>query len=131
MTPFDRAAAVGDTVHPLSSAQQDIWLGQLFAPDQPSYTIGCVMTFDGTLHRAVWEQAVAAVIARHDALRMVLVEGAPLPNQRVLETLPFALPWHDYSADTDGEQRVHEHIQQAMKRSFAHYGKPLWDIQWL
>ncbi|KOR42171.1 hypothetical protein ADT25_15395, partial [Xanthomonas oryzae] len=89
------------------------------------------MTFDGTLHRAVWEQAVAAVIARHDALRMLLVEGAPLPNQRVLETLPFALPWHDYSADTDGEQRVHEHIQQAMKRSFAHYGKPLWDIQWL
>ncbi|UXA69071.1 amino acid adenylation domain-containing protein [Xanthomonas prunicola] len=131
MTPFDLAPPVIDAVQPLSSAQQHIWLGQLFAPDQPSYTIGCVMTFDGSVRRDVWEQAVAAVIARHDALRMVLVEGSPLPSQRVLEHLPFALPWHDHSADADGEQRVHEHIQQAMTRSFAHYGQPLWDIQWL
>ncbi|WLA02847.1 non-ribosomal peptide synthase/polyketide synthase [Xanthomonas translucens] len=118
-------------VHPLSSAQQGVWLGQLLAPDQPSYTIGCVMHFEGNLRREIWEQAVAAVVARHDALRTVLLEGSPLPSQRVLEHLPFALPWHDYSADADGEQRVREHIQQAMTRSLAQYGQPLWDIQWL
>ncbi|MCC4595641.1 hypothetical protein NRY95_11135 [Xanthomonas campestris pv. phormiicola] len=48
MTPFDLVPPVIDAVQPLSSAQQDIWLGQLFAPDRPSYTIGCVMSFDGT-----------------------------------------------------------------------------------
>jgi amino acid adenylation domain-containing protein len=132
MTPFDPApAAIGTPMHSLSSAQQGIWLGQLLAPEQPGYSIGCVMQFDGTLHRAAWEQAVAAVIARHDALRMVLVEGSALPNQRVLEHLPFVLPWHDYSADAEGEQRVREHIEQAMTRSFAHYGQPLWEMQWL
>ncbi|UJB13509.1 non-ribosomal peptide synthase/polyketide synthase [Xanthomonas translucens] len=131
MTPFDMPPAVTNPVHPLSSAQQGVWLGQLLAPDQPSYTIGCVMHFEGNLRREIWEQAVAAVVARHDALRTVLLEGSPLPSQRVLEHLPFALPWHDYSADADGEQRVREHIQQAMTRSLAQYGQPLWDIQWL
>ncbi|WP_052690000.1 non-ribosomal peptide synthetase [Xanthomonas sp. GPE 39] len=125
---------VDAVLHPLSSAQQGIWLGQLLAPEQPSYTIGCAMTFDGTLQRARWERAIAITIARHDALRTVLVEacdGSPLPAQRVLDTLPFSLPWHDYSANADGEQCVHEHIQHALTRSFAHYGQPLWDIQWL
>ncbi|WP_022973001.1 AMP-binding protein, partial [Xanthomonas maliensis] len=132
MTPFDLApAALGTPVHPLSSAQQGIWLGQLLAPDRPSYSIGCVMQFDGTLHRQAWEQAVAAVIARHDALRIVLVEGSPLPNQRVLEHLPFVLPWHDYTSDAQGEQRVREHIQQAMTHAFGDDGQPLWEIQWL
>ncbi|UXA63272.1 condensation domain-containing protein [Xanthomonas prunicola] len=131
MTPFDMIPAITNPVRPLSSAQQGVWLGQLLAPDQPSYTIGCVMHFEGNLRRDVWEQAVAAVIARHDALRTVLVEGTPLPGQRVLETLSFCLPWHDYSAGPDGEQRALAHIRQATTRSFVGYGQPLWDIQWL
>ncbi|WP_053507332.1 non-ribosomal peptide synthetase [Xanthomonas oryzae] len=118
-------------LHALGSAQQGVWLGQLLAPDQPSYSIGCVMHFEGTLQRDVWEQAVAALIARHDALRIVLVEGSPLPSQRVLEGLSFSLPWHDYADHSDGEQRAWEHIRQATARPFALYGQPLWDIQWL
>ncbi|AVT99226.1 non-ribosomal peptide synthetase [Xanthomonas oryzae] len=124
-------AHVVNDMHPLSSVQQDIWLGQLFAPDQPSYNIGCIMVFDGTLQRDVWEQAITAMIARHEALRMVLVEASPLPGQRVLQTLPFSLPWHDYSASADSEQCAREHIQQAIAKPFELYGKPLWEIQWI
>ncbi|KAB7762206.1 non-ribosomal peptide synthetase, partial [Xanthomonas maliensis] len=131
MSPFDAAPPDRDAAHPLSSAQQEVWLGQLFAPDRPSYTIGCVMSFEGTLRRDLWEQAIATVVARHDALRMVLVEGSPLPYQRVLERLPFSLPWHDYTTSVDGEARVQAHIQRALERSFVHYEQPLWDIQWL
>ncbi|MCC4598285.1 non-ribosomal peptide synthetase [Xanthomonas campestris pv. phormiicola] len=131
MSAVDLAPPVLVAVHPLGSAQQAIWLGQLLAPDRPSYSIGCVMHFEGRLHRDVWEQAVAAVIARHDALRMVLVEGSPVPSQRVLEALSFSLPWHDYSDRSDGEQRAWDHIRQATARPFALYGQPLWDIQWL
>ncbi|WP_207759696.1 condensation domain-containing protein, partial [Xanthomonas prunicola] len=118
-------------LHALGSAQQGVWLGQLLAPDQPSYSIGCVMHFEGTLRRDVWEQAIAAAIARHDALRTVLVEGSPLPSQRVLEALSFSLPWHDYSDSGNGEHRAWEHIRQATARPFALYDQPLWDIQWL
>ncbi|UKE71447.1 non-ribosomal peptide synthase/polyketide synthase [Xanthomonas graminis] len=131
MTPFDMTSAVTNPVHPLGSAQEGVWLGQLLAPEKPGYTIGCVMHFEGHLRRDVWEQAVASVIARHDALRTVLVEGTPLPGQRVLETLSFSLPWHDYSAGPDGQQRAWEHIQHAMTQPLLRYGQPLWDIQWL
>ncbi|WP_196297459.1 non-ribosomal peptide synthetase, partial [Xanthomonas albilineans] len=131
MSVTDLLAPLDAALYPLSSAQQGIWLGQLLAPEQPSYSIGCVIRFEGTIHRDAWEHAIATVIARHDALRTVLVEEAPLPRQRVLESLPFSLPWHDYSAHADGEQSIWDHLHQAIAKPFALYGQPLWDIQWL
>ena len=116
---------------PLASTQQAVWLDQLLAPQLPCYTVGGALQFDGRIRLDLWERAIAELVRRHDALRLVLLDTPPAASQKVLDELAFKLEVHDYSAHADGEQRAWDHIRAAFSEPFALYGSVLWTMQWV
>jgi amino acid adenylation domain-containing protein len=87
---------------PVSSVQQRLWFLDRMDPGSPVYNIGFGVRFNGALNGAVVNQALDQLVARHESLRMRIVEleGTPvvqvLPAQRAdfevinLEHLPAA-----------------------------------------
>jgi amino acid adenylation domain-containing protein len=62
-----RAARGGDL--PLSRGQERLWFVQRMAPDRPVYNVPLALRLRGALDTAALEQAVTAVVERHETLR--------------------------------------------------------------
>ncbi|MCF2135464.1 condensation domain-containing protein, partial [Mycetohabitans sp. B3] len=81
---------------PLSFAQQRLWFLAQLDGGSDTYHIPLALHVRGPLDRAAWQQALDALLARHEALRstFVSVEGQPqmqlLPADRGVP-----LRWHD------------------------------------
>ncbi len=88
---------------------------------------------DGHIRLELWERAIAEVVRRNDALRLVLVDQLPVAGQKVLDELAFKLELkrHDYAAHADGERRAWDHIRAAFSKPFALYAGVLWQMQWV
>ena len=89
---------------PLSFAQQRLWFFQQLEPSSSAYNISTELDLTGSLDVRALEQAIAQVIARHDALRttFVTVDGEPVQVVRPAGT--WCLPVHDL-ADLPPERR--------------------------
>ncbi|MFB4390616.1 MULTISPECIES: condensation domain-containing protein, partial [unclassified Pseudomonas] len=114
----------------LSSTQQSVWLDQLLSPETPSYNIGVTIEVHGTVDLAVFDRAVRAVIAQHDALRLVFREHDGQARQRVLTSLEPPLRYHDLRAEPDAHAQALAAIGELNRTPFALYEPPLWDMQW-
>ncbi|WP_169812539.1 non-ribosomal peptide synthetase [Nocardia acidivorans] len=98
---------------PLSAAQQRLWLLNRFDTASGAYNIPLVLRLRGELDADALRQAVADVVARHEALRTIFPSDSTGPHQRVLgiaESVPrvplrdidaAALP--EFIADCTGE----------------------------
>ncbi|MDR0217265.1 MAG: amino acid adenylation domain-containing protein, partial [Enterobacteriaceae bacterium] len=102
----------------LSSPQQVIWLDQILRPENTCYNIGSVIHVEGELDETLLIRAVKAVVARHDALRLRLVNTQELPQQTVADTLPVTINIHDFSAYPDQEKRAEQHFHAVLTRPF-------------
>lgn len=76
-----QAAAIGQrdrglTELPLSFGQEQLWFIDRFAPGQAMYNIPIAVAIRGSLDQDALDLAVAALVARHEALRTRLVPGA-------------------------------------------------------
>jgi amino acid adenylation domain-containing protein len=101
IVPRDRAAGPA----PLSFAQQRLWFLDRLMPGDPAYNIPWPVWFDGPLDADVLRSALAAVVARHEALRTTFQVAGADPVQVVapvdqvgLRGDAFALPRVDLSA---------------------------------
>ncbi|AUX46361.1 hypothetical protein SOCE26_078670 [Sorangium cellulosum] len=112
--------------YPLSTLQEDIWLGQMLHPEIPLYNASASVRIDGTLDVALFERALEYVVAQHDAFRLVLVEGEGVPTQRILERAPVNLTYHDLSEHDDAESRAHQWMLREVAEPLSLYGKPLY-----
>ncbi|HSX62834.1 MAG TPA: amino acid adenylation domain-containing protein, partial [Tahibacter sp.] len=100
LPPIVPAARSGDL--PLSSAQQRLWfLAQTGADASRAYHMPVVLHLDGALDRDALRRAIAAILARHEALRTVFPARAGRPVQQIRDTADIALPWRDASIDDD------------------------------
>src|SRR6185436_6231255 len=65
---------------PLSFAQERLWFLDQLEPGNPAYHIPASLTLAGRLDAPALERSLAAVVARHEALRttFALVDGAPV-----------------------------------------------------
>ena len=83
--------AVGLDRVPLSFAQEQLWFVEQLAPGTSTYHIPMALRLQGRLDRAALEQALGAVIARHESLRtsFTAVDGRPL--QVIAEPSPMRL----------------------------------------
>ena len=65
---------------PLSYAQQRLWFLAQLEPDNPSYNIPQALRFKGTLDIQALEQAINAIVARHEPLRTIFkeIDGQPV-----------------------------------------------------
>ncbi len=83
--------------YPLSGMQQPLWLYEQLEPGTSIYNNPLRLRIRGPLDRGRLERAIAAVVARHDALRTAFVERDGQPIQRVSPTVAVALPVTDLS----------------------------------
>jgi amino acid adenylation domain-containing protein len=107
-------------VFPTSFAQRRLWFVHQLEPSSPSYNVPTALWLSGSLDVAALEQALATIVARHEALRTTfkLVDGEPV--QVVAPTLPVLLTVIDGSivAAPDRELEVRRLIQEALRQPF-------------
>jgi amino acid adenylation domain-containing protein len=70
---------------PLSSVQQRLWFLDRLDPGSPAYNIGVGVRFRGPLDESTVRRTIDLLVARHESLRMRIVELAGTP---VVELLP-------------------------------------------
>ena len=113
---------------PLTAAQSDIWLDQLRQGDSPLYNIGGYVELTGPLDPALMQAALEGLVARHDAMRTILLPGAGqhgLPLQRFAQSLPAPMPIHDVCAQPDPQSAARRLIQERIEQPFTLDGGPL------
>ncbi|MCC7373361.1 MAG: amino acid adenylation domain-containing protein [Verrucomicrobiales bacterium] len=92
-------ALVGDASapFPLTEAQRELWFAsQLGASASAAFNESCSITFRGPLNVNAMESAVRLLVARHEALRTVFLDGGE--QQQCLPTLGGGLEVLDLSA---------------------------------
>ncbi|WP_198539921.1 non-ribosomal peptide synthetase, partial [Streptomyces sp. CT34] len=90
---------------PLSSAQRRLWFLHRLNPDSAEYHMPVVLRLEGRLDVDALRGALEDLVARHEALRTVVVDDGSGPYQRVLPAAGVELPVEE--VDRDGlEGRV-------------------------
>ncbi|MEU3522502.1 non-ribosomal peptide synthase/polyketide synthase [Streptomyces sp. NPDC038707] len=87
---------------PLSFAQQRLWFLDRLRPGDARYNSAVAVRFTGALDHEALGAALAAVVARHEALRTTFEETDGRPAQRVHPAGPIPLPVRDTS-DLDAD----------------------------
>ncbi|WP_330207244.1 amino acid adenylation domain-containing protein [Pseudomonas sp. AM14(2022)] len=108
--------------YPLTAAQLDIWLDQLSRGDSPLYNIGGYLDLSGPLDSARMQAALEALVARHDALRTILLPGAGadgLPLQQFARSVAVPMPIDDVSAHSDPESAARALVQARIDQPFV------------
>jgi amino acid adenylation domain-containing protein/FkbH-like protein/non-ribosomal peptide synthase protein (TIGR01720 family) len=105
---------------PLSYAQQRLWLLDQLHPGNPFYNINTAVRLRGDLDVKALSGALAALVARHEALRtrFPVVEGQPV--QEIAEALDVRLEQVDLSGDEPNarEAQAMRLIAAAARRPF-------------
>ncbi|MEU8932005.1 condensation domain-containing protein [Streptomyces sp. NPDC048409] len=86
---------------PLSHAQERLWFLDSLDPGDPAYNITFGVRLTGPLDLTALEQALTAVVARHPALRTVVMDHAVGARQTVRAPAPFVLPLTDLGTAAD------------------------------
>ncbi|MCF2135497.1 non-ribosomal peptide synthetase, partial [Mycetohabitans sp. B3] len=102
ITPVPR-----EGVLPLSFAQQRLWFLAQLDKTSANYHIPLVLHVRGPLNRVAWQQALDALLARHEALRstFVSVEGQPQVQLLPADT-GVPLRWHDLRGVPDADAQL-------------------------
>ncbi|MDU1478892.1 condensation domain-containing protein, partial [Bradyrhizobium sp.] len=101
ITPAGREGALA-----LSFAQQRLWFLSRFEGTSTAYHIAVGLRLIGRLERGALVRALDRIVARHEALRTVFVQGDDgMPVQRIAAAAGFALSDHDLcgAAEAAGE----------------------------
>src|SRR5215469_12113233 len=110
------AAAPGGAVEtylfPLTFQQARLWFLEQLEPGTTAYLIPWALRIRGQLDVPALEQALNAVVARHEVLRtrFVMVQGEP--QQEVVASLLVPLPLIDLSSLPNGESEAARLAQQ-------------------
>ncbi|HZF11846.1 MAG TPA: amino acid adenylation domain-containing protein [Thermoanaerobaculia bacterium] len=114
---------------PLSFAQERLWFLDRLLPAGPVYHVTAVCSrLRGRLDEAALEGALAAFVARHEALRTRFPAQDGRPVQEIDPPGPFALPRADLSALPGTVQRAEARrlLQQLTAAPFDLARGPLW-----
>jgi hypothetical protein len=116
-------------VLPLSSSQREIWFDQMLHEGVPLYNIGGYVHLPGAIDVARFRAAVQLLVARHDALRLVLLDTTDedgVPLQGMVDAWEFETPLHDFSAQSDPRAAAHAWMQARFEEPYELLGQPLW-----
>ena len=102
----------------LTTSQLLLWLGQKLNPDMPLYNMVLAFTIDGEIEPAIFQQAFQTLVDRSDALRTIIEEVDGIPQQRVVPTFPYTLPWLDLTVEVNPEAALQNWIQEQCRQPF-------------
>ncbi|MBQ4816178.1 non-ribosomal peptide synthetase [Bacillus pumilus] len=77
--------------YPVSSAQKRMYVLQQLHPEAVTYHMPAVLMMEGSLDVKQLEEALQALIERHESLRTAFVEIDGVPVQKVYRRVPFTL----------------------------------------
>jgi polyketide synthase PksJ len=104
-------SAPRNAVLPLSYSQLRLWLADQIDPGTALYNISRVFTLRGPLNFSALEQAVQALVQRHEILRTVYLLTSSIPEQKILSSVQISVPRHDFShLSVEERQRIVENI---------------------
>ncbi|QUQ64655.1 amino acid adenylation domain-containing protein [Kutzneria sp. CA-103260] len=110
------ASVGGDRTAPLSTVQEGLWFLEAAEPGTAAYGIPLLLRWSGTVDRAALAGALAAVVARHEALRTTyrVVDDHPVQVVGTNADVPMTVidatdqPDPDGAAQSDAELRARE-----------------------
>ncbi|MCV4289293.1 amino acid adenylation domain-containing protein, partial [Pseudomonas capsici] len=120
--------------YPLTAAQRDIWLDQAVNSDIPLYNLVGYAPIKGNIDGERLQRAAAKLIRRHDALRMVLLQGTGddgLPVQAFVDHPSLQMTLHDFSGHQDPDTAIREFVKARGQVPFKMDGSPLVRMQLL
>lgn len=132
-----RAAAIADrqqlacsrdnSAHrPLSAEQIRLWVLARMRPGSPDLNLCAAVRIRGDLDARQLERAVAAVIARHEALRTVFVDGVGGPKQRALAPGQDAIVLENGGSQSLlDDSAVHAQLEREKESVFDPQARPL------
>ncbi|HEX2189474.1 MAG TPA: amino acid adenylation domain-containing protein, partial [Longimicrobiaceae bacterium] len=88
----------GSDTFPLSFAQQRLWFLDQWSPGSAAYNSPVALRLHGALDRVALERALAELVRRHEALRVVFLSLDGKPVQTVQPPAPVPLPLDDLAA---------------------------------
>src|SRR5207244_9537005 len=108
-------------------AQQRIWFLDQLEPNSPLYNLPTAVRLRGRLHREALQQALDAIVARHEALRTRFVTEDGGPVQVIAEPSPVDLPLIDL------ERRPALQREDELQRLLAQEARRAFDlsVDWL
>jgi amino acid adenylation domain-containing protein len=89
-----------------SFAQEQLWLLNQFAPEDPAYNISTSIRLKGPLNHAALTQTLGEVIRRHDVLRSTFRSGGGRPLQIVQPYCCLPMPLVDIRSVAQREKNV-------------------------
>jgi amino acid adenylation domain-containing protein/non-ribosomal peptide synthase protein (TIGR01720 family) len=104
--------------YPLSSTQRGVWFACQVQKDTRAYNMAAAYLLEGELEVNALEQALQAVVQRHEILRTTFFLEGDEPRQRVAASVPAVLERDDLSAWPDAESLALARCRQAMAKPF-------------
>ena len=91
--------------HPLSFAQQQLWVLSQLEPENPFYNIALALRMTGRLDVQALEASLNEIVQRHEVLRAYFVTERGNPVQRIAPELRLRLEVEDLRRGPDGALR--------------------------
>ncbi|ABE56809.1 Amino acid adenylation [Shewanella denitrificans OS217] len=116
--------------YPLSRQQQSLWLSETLADQQGQFTIPGACQLTGDLNRQAFNQAIDALISRHDNLRIVIDEednGSPI--QRIKGDFHYPLDIIDLSTRPDAAKQARTIMLNDSQQAFNLAEAPLFRLK--
>jgi aspartate racemase len=101
-----RDESSGPNTFPLSFAQQRLWFLAQLDPDNPSYNVPQALRLKGVLEINALEQAINAIIARHESLRTTFKATDEQPVQIVSPVHEIKLAFTDLKELPEAEREA-------------------------
>ncbi|MCP4397917.1 MAG: amino acid adenylation domain-containing protein [bacterium] len=116
--------------YPVSHAQRRLWILNQLESNSIAYNMPVALRVDGELDRQALEQALYALIKRHESLRTSFIEADGEPKQNILDCrLQIAdldiLAYVDLTNEVDPELRAREIVEKDINTPFDLTGAPL------
>ncbi|WP_164003073.1 non-ribosomal peptide synthetase, partial [Pyxidicoccus caerfyrddinensis] len=99
---------------PLSFAQQRLWLLDRLEPDSPLYNVPAAVHLEGPLNATALEQALRALVQRHEALRTTFPSIEGQAHQAIAPELAVHL--HTVQLHAPDESAWRDEVQRLAKR---------------
>lgn len=111
---------------PLAKAQQGLWIGQKIGPADAVFNLTEYTEISGALDSETFLSALHWITTELEATRIRVIDTADGPQQIILPEYDHQLPFLDFSAHADPEERAVAWMKEELHRPVDLRNDPLW-----
>lgn len=111
---------------PLTEYQKSMWYEQLNNPQNPVFNAGGCLEIEGYVDKKTFELAIKKIVAKNDALRIVISESGGKAEQQILRKVDYIPEYYDFS--TKSREDALAFIQKKFCTPFTVVNNVLFDF---